>query len=286
MRILIAFLLREVAMSPRSRLARGGLTKLEVILTGLTILALIGLLLPSVMSLRNAASRTQCQNNLRSIGLAVDNYHDAHRHYPHGTIPNPLLKPKRRLSWMMAIQPYIEASDIYAKTDKNGAWDSSQNQPQSQISWKVYQCPRSYDAKAITTSYLGIAGVGPDGATLDVKDSRAGIFGYDRIVSRSDCTDGTSNTILIAESLSGGPWAQGGSSTVRSVDPAYRPHIGRDRVFGSRHPEETPRTSWDAVYCDTLLLDGRIRGLTQMINPEVLEALATIRGGETVAIDW
>lgn len=282
MRVPIAFPFREAYMSPRSRRARGGLTKLEVILAGLTILALIGLLLPSVKNLRNAASRSQCQNNLRSIGFAVANYHDAHEHYPPGTIPNPLLKPERRLSWMMAIQPYIEASDIYAKTDKNGAWDSSQNQPQSQISWKVYQCPRSYDAKAITTSYLGIAGVGPDAAKLDAKDSSAGIFGYDRVVSMSDCTDGISNTILIAESLLGGPWAQGGPATVRSVDPAYRPHIGRDRMFGSRHPEER---GWDAVYCVTLRLDGSIRVLTQTASPEALEALATIQGGETVSDD-
>jgi hypothetical protein len=268
------------------RRARTGFTKLEVILAGLTILVLIGLVLPSVMSVRNAAIRAQCWNNMRSIGFAVDNYHDAHKHYPQGTISNPLLKPERRLSWMMAIQPFIEANDIYAKTDKEGAWDSSQNQPQTRIPWRVYQCPRTYDSKAITTSYLGVAGVGPDAATLETNDLRAGVFGYDRVVTKRDCTDGTSNTILIAESLSGGPWAQGGPSTVRTVDPAYRPHIGPERVFGSWHPAGIPGSGRDEVYCDTLRLDGSIRGLTRSVSPEVLEALATIRGGETVSDDW
>ncbi len=260
-------------MSPRR--ARAGLTKLEVILVALTLLVLVGMLLPSVMSLRQAALRAQCMNNLRSIGFAVDNYHDAHEHYPQGTIPNSLLKPERRLSWMMAIQPFVEASDIYAKTDKSGAWDSFQNQPRTMISWKLYQCPWGYDPKAITTCYLGVAGVGADAATLETNDPRAGCFGHDRIVRKSDCVDGTSNTILIAESALGGPWAQGGSGTVRRVDPDYQPLIGLDSPLGSHNVAST-----------VLLVDGSARTLSVETSPELIGALVTIRGGETVPEYW
>jgi hypothetical protein len=116
----------------------------------------------------------------------------------------------------------------------------------------------------------------------------AGVFGYDRRTPLRRITDGTSCTLLILESArDNGPWGQGGRSTVRGLDPSERPYLGTGRPFGGTHfAENTIFGRGKSIGCNAALADGSDRFLGEGISSHVLEALATIAGGESLGPDW
>lgn len=105
---------------PASR--QRGFTLIELLVVIAIIGVLIGLLLPAVQAAREAARRSQCSNNLKQIGLAIHNYHDAFRTFPTGiaqtgfTQGNSLYGP---CSWMVQITPYLDQGALYDRLNLN-----------------------------------------------------------------------------------------------------------------------------------------------------------------------
>ncbi|MDB5389338.1 MAG: hypothetical protein JWM11_4984 [Planctomycetaceae bacterium] len=240
------------------------------------VAVLIALLLPAVQQAREAARRTQDKNNMKQIGLALHNYHDTTGSFPQGAKENAeLKKPEERLSWLVEILPYLDQAQLYnmVKQDKGFADEENKNAFSSSLA--VFMNPSQAkfpDLKGYgPTTYVGMAGVGKDAATLKIDDPKAGIFGYDRKTKIRDITDGTSNTIMVTESDKDiGPWANGGPATIRGL--ANKPYING--------PDGIGRNGVGGVH--VLLADGSVRFVSQNIDNAVLEALATKAGGEVV----
>jgi hypothetical protein len=248
----------------------------------------LGLVVPPIEAAREAARRSQCRNNLKQLGLALHNYHSAYDCFPAATVANPSLPPARRLSWCTVLTFFLDQTRFLF--DFHEAWDAPPNSalmargvdtppsPAGEIG--LFRCPSSGlqgstpTTRPGLTSYVGISGLGPDAATLPKGHPRCGVFGYDRVTSVRDIKDGTSFTMMIAEtSVRNGPWTAGGPPTLRAVEPAQRPYIGRGRPFGGIHR--------DGSY--VLLADGHVTFLKAKVASDAFEALSTIAGGEDVA---
>jgi len=253
---------------------------------GATTVALAGigtaLLLPAVQSARQAAQRAQSQNNLRQIAIAGHNHEAVHREFPAGTIANEKLKPEERLSWMVALLPFVEQQALHQQLDLKQGWQAPANLAWTQNVIEVFLNPQGdfprtsklEDGTEVgVTHYVGIAGFGEKGPTLGVNDPQAGWFAYDRTTRMRDVRDGTSNTIMISEASGDhGPWASGGRATVRAF--TQRPYLnGPDGIGGTR-----PNGS------NMVFGDGSVRFISSEIDPKVLEGLSTIRGGEVVRV--
>ena len=125
---------------------RKAFTLIELLVVIAIIGILIGLLLPAVQKVREAANRTSCQNNLKQIGLALHNYHDSNNKFPPGGVTNGgCCTTPSGANWAIYILPYIEQDNLYKQYDftiPNEA-NADPKRPFSVVRQivKTYNCP-------------------------------------------------------------------------------------------------------------------------------------------------
>jgi prepilin-type N-terminal cleavage/methylation domain-containing protein len=214
---------------------RRAFTLIELLVVIAIIAVLVGLLLPAVQKVREAAARIKCENNLKQLGLAMHMHHDSVGHFPPGyeqkQSPSYPMVPAFRWRWssVAKLTPYLEQTAIYNACDlDNPLYDqagavinSKGNQLAVQQLVPILLCPSDPlsggkpDPEFGPTNYAGCVGSGRNGgprsvtATMPAPD---GVFYNGSKTRMTDITDGTSNTALMSESLIGpntGPVAAG-----------------------------------------------------------------------------
>ncbi len=271
--VLLGFLgLREINASD------GRLKGRSVAITGMIIGAfssaafLLWLFMVILGNLQEKSNRVRCQHNLANIGQAVLLYYDRQQPeaFPPGSIIRPELPIAKRLSWLVSILPHLKLGSLAKEFDLEKPWDDEANRAAVDTVVHGFLCPADLDTasapRPAITQYVGFAGLGADAAQLSVKETRAGFFGYERVISRENVTAGTSETMMAAETaLDNGPWAAA-EAAVRGLDPAQKPYIGPGRPFGGLH----------ARGLNVLWADGSVRFVTADIKPEVFAIQTTI----------
>jgi prepilin-type N-terminal cleavage/methylation domain-containing protein/prepilin-type processing-associated H-X9-DG protein len=200
---------------------RTGFTLVELLVVIAIIAVLIGLLVPAVQKVREAANRIQCSNNLKQLALAAHNYHDAKGKFPNGlhTVETVGGRYANGTAWEIELLPYLEQDNLKKRWDSNdfrnnvkGERDATTAQvlqvllcPSDSLPDPVYfvdvspQFPQYAYASGFYAlgSYGGNAGKRsfPGPAML----TRDGIFCWDSSIGVKDVTDGASNTFLFGE---------------------------------------------------------------------------------------
>jgi prepilin-type N-terminal cleavage/methylation domain-containing protein len=296
--------------SRRNRAAAFTLIELLVVIA--IIAVLIGLLLPAVQKVREAAARAKCSNNLKQLGLAMHNYHDSYGVFPYIRSGG----GQNRHSWAMLLTPFIEQDNIYRvmKTPITGVsqTDTFNNLTatdpaivQARTSGvSVFVCPSRRGTGELTPidpGNLGVTGMPSDYAASSGDTNvlpTTGVFKFDNAANLAafqalanrigDIIDGTSNTVMIGEKH---------IPTANLFDPNMDAVVYSAGIQNSYHRRggaswplaQSPTTainsqfgSWHTGVVQFVLADGSVRGLPVSIPGTVLGLYTNIKDGNPI----
>jgi prepilin-type N-terminal cleavage/methylation domain-containing protein/prepilin-type processing-associated H-X9-DG protein len=304
---------------PRAARPSPAFTLIELLVVIAIIAILIGLLLPAVQKVREAAARLDCQNNLKQIGTGLHNYHSSYGRFPpmsryDGTRTggNPTQDQGERGNLWIYLLPYIEQDNVGKLSNLNSPRNPSvdntagiNSAPFSLASKtvKTYLCradastdpPATWTNGWVVSSYAANhdAFHNPnDGGWMSAWDSGQNSF---QASLERNYPDGTTNTVGIAEAYgrcgsTGTLWAH------ETVTPDWHAMFNDWNARGTasmfqvqptqaqcnRFIPQSPHTGGINV----LLMDGSVKFLTQGISPATWAAALTPQGGETLSGNW
>jgi prepilin-type N-terminal cleavage/methylation domain-containing protein/prepilin-type processing-associated H-X9-DG protein len=256
----------------RGRGGRNAFTLVELLVVIGIIGILIGMLMPAVQQVREAARRSQCQSNLHNLGLAVLNYESARGSFPPGGMVG------TRHSWGTLALPHLEQQAVYDSVDFSVQWHLGDNTPIATTNLPIFQCPSSSKWFNGKTDYCGISGsIHTPNSTPPGKN---GVFfpsftGRSKRIQLAQIYDGTSHTIAIAEGAgvtrtAYGYWACGFNCFSHDDGGVNAPGMPVDEIV-SEHSSGA-----NAVFCD-----GSVRMLSDQMDLAAVAALCTRNGSET-----
>lgn len=298
-------------------LRRRGFTLIELLVVIAIIAVLIALLLPAVQQAREAARRTQCKNNLKQMGLALHNYQSSTNVFPPSStsgyakgVWNYAATPTIHLhSFASLILPYIDQATLYSSINYNVSALDPLNSSAADKVLPFYRCP-SYSGKSFTgdTQYTTGSLAGRQFAIrnyvcmgartvfgLSGSPAADGVMFPGSKTSFADISDGSSNTIMIAETReeSAAVWIDGTSAAVAArwlgAAPTYTGtsnSINYKPYFGLPFPnsiiQQYGPSSQHVGGAQHLMGDGAVRFISENLDVTVYDALVTRNGGEVV----
>jgi prepilin-type N-terminal cleavage/methylation domain-containing protein/prepilin-type processing-associated H-X9-DG protein len=286
--------------------ARRGFTLIELLVVIAIIGVLIGLLLPAVQKVREAAARVQCQNNLKQIGLAFHNHANSYGFFPTGgwdwwstpTYVNgaPVVGEMQQAGWGFQILPFVEGDNAWRGGQATNDLDRARVAVGTPN--KVFFCPSRRGPQTVTFGDPGyLDGTPTVTALCDYAASNyeeTGVVRYRYPVRLAHVTDGASNTLLAGDkrlnrAYLGQPQDDDDvgyagafdNDTVRYTEqppaPDYTaPDGDGDWRFGSSHPGR-----FNAVF-----VDGSVRSISYAIDPTVFQYLGNKSDGQVISGDF
>ena len=287
-------------MGATSRLfRRRAFTLIELLVVIAIIAILIALLLPAVQQAREAARRSTCKNNMKQFGLAMHNYHEAHRLFPPGWTGWTASSPDGPPGWGFGVflLPYMDQAPLYndinvSSLDIDTVYTADLAKLQTPI--PMHRCPSDTGANINAvrgdlgmSNYAAVHG-GGGVAQSGALGSNNGVFGPASNVRFRDITDGTSNTAAIAERSAG---KQGSIQYVGAVwagvqlENNWFNHIRVMNGTAAERINGTSTTAFSSMHvggAHILLCDGAVRFISENISGEIYEDLGQRNDGNVI----
>src|ERR1700722_10243383 len=209
---------------------RRGMTLIELLVVIAIIAVLVGLLLPAVQKVREAASRMSCQNNLKQLGLALHNYHLAQGAFPPGMVCTSSDMRDAEASGFTFLLPYLEQDNTHRIYHFDETWWATDNFQAVETPVKAFFCPSNRSEGSIDLTLIAIqwsSPLPPFAACCDYAFCRGangalnqdwtriplpvrGVFNIYRSATKStlrldDISDGSSNTMAMGDAAGGSP---------------------------------------------------------------------------------
>jgi len=204
---------------------RPAFTLIELLVVIAIIAILVGLLLPAVQKVREAAARTQCQNNLKQLGIALHSFHDSNGVFPASgwTTAGPGNPAGKYVGWRPLTLPYIEQENLQKLYDFHSNWWEGTNPVAAAVPVKTYRCPSAPNREVLAavaksprpamtfsnplavTDYEAIMGVQPGainphaGTELYNAGNRFSVMSRNSRTKMTVIGDGTSSTVMVVE---------------------------------------------------------------------------------------
>ncbi len=284
---------------------RHGFTLIELLVVIAIIAVLIALLLPAVQSAREAARRISCVNNMKQIGVALHNYHDAQGVLPPGYTYT-VGFATGGFGWASMILPNMEQTPLFHSINFSWAAWSYPNSTACVTILNSYQCPSDFTAATGFLSREGfqyarssyVANFGP--FDMDINpDDRSGVFSRNNSTRFAAITDGLSNTLFGGERTNAVELQVVGSANHYDLETVWPGAIKQNPLdnhahttlfqsaylFNSPFFDDRNAMSYHPGGLNYLFGDGSVKFLKLSINLGVYAALGTRAGGEVVGAD-
>ena len=271
-------------MHQNLRQDRFGFTLIELLVVIAIIAILIGLLLPAVQKVREAAARSQCLNNLKQVGLALHNYENSNRRFPPG---GTYRRDVSSASWSVQARllPYVEQDNLYKQINFNAHYKTQPFVTQFRV--PIYVCPSEAKDEPRTSGSLVHYPInyGANFGIWEVYNPRTGqspmlrggAFPLNRGATVGAFSqDGLSNTIAFSEVKAYTPYLRdGGNPNGANVLPPTNP--AQIAAFGGNFKSNSGHTEW---------VDARVHqtGFTAVFTPNTVVPFTT--GGQTFDVDF
>src|SRR5262249_42095812 len=163
--------------------------------------------------------------------------------------------------WLVNIEPYIEAGNLYVKIDKEQGWEADENRFAALLRQSTYHCPGFPKQPPLSpyysSHYLGMSGIGKDAVSLPEDDNNTGFFGYARQLPIAMVQARSQPLVTMTETCwATGAWTAAGPPTVRGLADDGTPYLGCDGQFGGNH-----RGGLNVAFAD-----GSVRFLNESID--------------------
>jgi prepilin-type N-terminal cleavage/methylation domain-containing protein/prepilin-type processing-associated H-X9-DG protein len=298
---------------------RAGFTLIELLVVIAIIAVLIGLLVPAVQMARESGARAQCLNNLKQIGLALHNYHDAYRAFPPGYVSGHDAEGNDTgpgWGWAAHLLPYLEQRGLANSIRFDQPIEAPANSGPRVMSLSAYLCPSDSAppnwtavrrdstgnplgaiCSVASANYVGVFGISEPGVDGE------GIFFRNSKISIKDITDGTSTTLMVGERsfrLAEATWvgAVSGAEITPGPGSPAPPGVWNSsgtilgHTFEGAGGPGAPGTEVNGFSsahpggAHFLFADGHVGFLLESLDHRVYMALSTRAGGEAVGEDF